>query len=78
MLVVMGMEEDPSTVKPLDVVEEPLLDLEQVLLADGELGDGNLLVFQPQLHHEDDDDGTVFSIPEMKSIIDNNKMQAAN
>ena len=33
---------------------------------------GYFIVLQPQLHHEDDDDGTVFTIPEMKSIIDNN------
>ena len=53
----------PSQLKILDVVEEPFPDLEQVLFADGELGDVDVLVLQPQLHHEDDDDSAVSSIP---------------
>ena len=50
-------------------------DMEELLLADGDLVGGDLFVYQPQLHHKDDKDGTVDRIPEMKSIIDRESCQ---
>ena len=57
------MEEDAGSVRPVEVVTEPLSEMEELRLADGELVDGDLLIDQPQLHHQDDDDGTVDAIP---------------
>ena len=70
--IIFNVVQDPGSVKPVEVVDEPLPDMEELHLADGELVEGDLLVNQPQLHYQGDDDGAVDRIPEMKSIIDNN------
>ena len=70
--IIFNVVEDPGCVKPVEVVDEPLPDMEELHLADGELVPGDVLVNQPQLHNQGDDDGAVDRIPEMKSIIDNN------
>ena len=57
------MVEDPGCVKPVEVVDEPLPDMEELHLADGELVPGDLLINQPQLHNQGDDDGAVDRIP---------------
>ena len=69
------MEQDSGSAKPVEVVHEPLPDMEEVSLADGELLPGDVLVIQPQLHHEGDDDAAVDGIPEMKSIFKYSSIQ---
>ena len=70
------MEQDSGSAKPVEVVHEPLPDMEELSLADGELlPGGDVLVIQPQLHHEGDDDAAVDGIPEMKSIFKYSSIQ---
>ena len=61
--IIFNVVEDPGCVKPVEVVDEPLPDMEELHLADGELVEGDLLVNQPQLHYQGDDDGAVDRIP---------------
>ena len=71
----MDVEQDSGSAKPVEVVHEPLPDMEEISLADGELLPGDVLVIQPQLHHEGDDDAAVDGIPEMKSIFKYSSIQ---
>ena len=57
--IIFNVVEDPGCVKPVEVVGEPFPDMEELHLADGELVEGDLLVNQPQLHYQGDDDGAV-------------------
>ena len=61
--IIFNVVEDPGCVKPVEVVDEPLPDMEELHLADGELVEGDLLVNQPQLHYQGDNDGAVDRIP---------------